>query len=172
MLVTRSEYAVLAGHTPQSVTRWIAEGKLTPPAIVGEGRALRIDVKIADQQLDQQLDIAKRGPVDVSDKELVRQLRAERVRQARVVADKLERDFAAEAEDRIAVEDHKRALWEVRTAFLAMIEATHRGVADRLKTKHPEVDARLVRHALSQGFLEEWRRYAASRADMFGSGPE
>jgi hypothetical protein len=154
MLVTRSDFARLTGHAPQSVTRWIAEGKLTPPAIAGEGRALRIDVDLAERQLDGVLDITKRGPIDADDKELVRQLRFERVRQARTIANKLE-----------------RALWDVRTAFLSMINETHREVADAVRAKHPELDGRLLRHALEQTFLDVWRRYHAAKTVMFGTEP-
>jgi hypothetical protein len=171
MLVTRSDFARLTGHAPQSVTRWIAEGKLTPPAIAGEGRALRIDVDLAERQLDGVLDITKRGPIDADDKELVRQLRFERVRQARTIANKLERAFEAEVENRITIEDHQRALWDVRTAFLSMINETHREVADAVRAKHPELDGRLLRHALEQTFLDVWRRYHAAKAEMFGAEP-
>jgi phage terminase Nu1 subunit (DNA packaging protein) len=165
--VTKGEFAILMGVTPQAVTAWMRSGKLAE-ATVGEGRAARIDVAKARSLLDMRLDQARSGTLD-DDKSSLRKIRAEKAKQAELLTAKMKRAEETETTKFVSVEDLKRALWDTRTAFLAMIEATHRGVAEQIKAKLPEVDARLVRHALGQAFLEEWRRYHEAKPEMFGS---
>lgn len=59
-ILTKSQFAELAGVTPGRVSQWIAEGKLTGPALVGEGRSARINVTVASEQLRLKLDINQR----------------------------------------------------------------------------------------------------------------
>lgn len=59
-VVAKGEFARLANVTPGRVSQWIAEGKIFGEALVGEGRAARIRVGIAQAQLRQKLDIGQR----------------------------------------------------------------------------------------------------------------
>ena len=59
-VMTKSEFARHRGVVPGRVTQWIAEGKIDCEALVGEGRAERIRVSIAERQLAQRLDIGQR----------------------------------------------------------------------------------------------------------------
>ena len=58
-IVSKSEFARRIGRTPGRVTQWITEGRLTAPAVVGVGRASRIDYDAAVEQLRSTLDPAQ-----------------------------------------------------------------------------------------------------------------
>ena len=163
MVVTKSQYALLHGVTPQAVTGWIKQGKITPPAVSGTGR---IDVDLANEQLDLRLDPAKRGAVDADDKELVRLLRAERLAQAKITTAKMEREVEQEAVDTFTRQEVENMLWEARKAFIAMFDAVAHDVAVAVAGKFDGVDRRLLEHNLRQGFLAECRRrYARDNPD-------
>ena len=55
-IVAKGEYAALRKVHPSRVSVWIERGFLVPPALVGEGRLAKIDVKAADAMLSQKLD--------------------------------------------------------------------------------------------------------------------
>lgn len=66
-LVTKSAYARLRNRAPSAVSNWIADGKLTPPAVVDD----MIDVALADAQLAERLDpsqqLAQERPLSGAD---------------------------------------------------------------------------------------------------------
>jgi hypothetical protein len=55
-VVSKGEYARMRGRAPSAVSNWIAEGKLTVAALVGEGYSARILVEQADLDLARGLD--------------------------------------------------------------------------------------------------------------------
>jgi hypothetical protein len=59
-LVSKADFARLKNVSGARVSQWIASGKLDGAALVGEGRAAKIDVAIADEQLRQRLDLTQR----------------------------------------------------------------------------------------------------------------
>lgn len=67
MSITKGEFAKLVGRAPSAVSNWIAEGKLTGDALVGEGHRARINVEVALGQLGVTLDLsqqlAQRSPI-------------------------------------------------------------------------------------------------------------
>lgn len=67
MIVTKGKFAKLVARTPSAVSNWIAEGKLSGDALVGEGHRARINVEVALEQLGVTLDLsqqlAQRSPV-------------------------------------------------------------------------------------------------------------
>lgn len=58
--VTKGEFARIINVSPGRVSQYIAEGKLYGAALVGEGRAARIAVDVATEQLRNKLDISQR----------------------------------------------------------------------------------------------------------------
>jgi hypothetical protein len=50
-VVTKGEFARLKGRTPSAVSNWIADGKITPAALIGKGPRARIWVERADADL-------------------------------------------------------------------------------------------------------------------------
>lgn len=65
-VVSKSQYALLKNVTPGRVSQWISEGKIEPDAIVGDGRAAKIDVAKADAHLRRKLDINQRAGNGIS----------------------------------------------------------------------------------------------------------
>ncbi len=55
-VVGKSEFAALRGVSPGRVSQWLAEGKIKPNALVGEGRGAKINVEIATRHLQESLD--------------------------------------------------------------------------------------------------------------------
>lgn len=58
-IVTKGEYARLKGRAPSCISNWIAEGKITPAALVGEGIRARVWVERADADLNRNLDLGQ-----------------------------------------------------------------------------------------------------------------
>ena len=59
-VVRKSEFAALLGVSAGRVSQWIAEGKISGPALVGEGRTAQINVAVATKQLRNSLDVSQR----------------------------------------------------------------------------------------------------------------
>lgn len=59
-IVRKSAFAELRGVSAGRVSQWIAEGKITGVALVGEGRSAQIDVAVATAQLRERLDVSQR----------------------------------------------------------------------------------------------------------------
>jgi hypothetical protein len=59
-VVGKSEFAALRGVSPGRVSQWLAEGKIKPDALVGEGRSAKINVEIATRHLKESLDPSQR----------------------------------------------------------------------------------------------------------------
>lgn len=59
-IVSKSRFAEIIGVSPGRVSQYIAEGKISTAAIVGEGQRAKIDVEAAKADLRRTLDIAQR----------------------------------------------------------------------------------------------------------------
>lgn len=59
-ILTKGQFAALTNVSPGRVSQWIAEGKLSGEALVGEGRSARIQVATAVSQLKLKLDLGQR----------------------------------------------------------------------------------------------------------------
>lgn len=59
-VVSKGEFARLANVSPGRVSQWISEGKISPSALVGEGRTARINVDQARADLRLKLDVSQR----------------------------------------------------------------------------------------------------------------
>lgn len=59
-VVTKGRFAELCNVTPGRVSQWLAAGKISGDALVGEGRGQQIDVEKAQAQLKVKLDIDQR----------------------------------------------------------------------------------------------------------------
>lgn len=60
-VVTKGKFAALKGRTPQCVSNWIKDGKITGSALVGEGHRAQIWVERADADLARSLDPAQQA---------------------------------------------------------------------------------------------------------------
>lgn len=59
-VVSKGDFARIAGVSAARVSQYIAQGQIGPEAMVGEGRAARINVAVAMRQLRDRLDIGQR----------------------------------------------------------------------------------------------------------------
>ena len=59
-VVTKTEFAALCNVSPARVSQWIAERKIKPDALVGEGRSAKINVALAQSQVAAKLDVGQR----------------------------------------------------------------------------------------------------------------
>lgn len=59
-IVSKSRFAEIIGVSPGRVSQYIAEGKISRAAIVGEGQRAKIDVEAAKADLRRTLDISQR----------------------------------------------------------------------------------------------------------------
>lgn len=58
-IVSKSEFARIAGVSPGRITQWIDEGKISGSGLVGEGRSARIRVEVASQQVNLRRDVGQ-----------------------------------------------------------------------------------------------------------------
>lgn len=63
-IVTKGEYAALKGRAPSAISNWIAEGKISPEALIGTGVRAKIWVERADADLARSLDPAQQSAQD------------------------------------------------------------------------------------------------------------
>lgn len=164
---------------PSAVSHWIKTGKLTPPALVGDGRTAKIDVELADAQLAAVLDLgqqlsqtrpiappvmARPAPAAVAIPEAgdnARRLaaRAEReeieTAQARL---KLER----ESGNWVHVDDARRATGERLTEAINAFEGFIRDQA-RIKAQETNGDPRQIETRMLADF-RDWRARIAQAA--------
>jgi hypothetical protein len=63
-IVTKGEYAALKGRAPSAISNWIAEGKISADALIGQGVRARIWVERADADLARSLDPAQQAAQD------------------------------------------------------------------------------------------------------------
>lgn len=59
-IVSKGDFARLCGVTPGRVSQWIAEGKMSRAALVGDGRAAKVNVAVASADLKLRLDTNQR----------------------------------------------------------------------------------------------------------------
>jgi hypothetical protein len=168
VLITRSAFAILSGVSRQTVGGWIRDGHLTPPAVVGEGRDLRVDVDLAQAMLARRLDPAKRSAVDAEDRELIRQLRYQRVRAATLTADRLERETQAESDEVMTLKEHKAALWRASEINKTMTKECLRRLSEVVAAQYHQLDRRLFDHGLGLEFDNICRRYVQANPEIFG----
>lgn len=69
-IITKGEFAKLKGRAPSAISNWIADGRITPAALVGSGVRARIWVEQAERDLARNLDpsqqIAQDRPVSMT----------------------------------------------------------------------------------------------------------
>ena len=168
-VMTKSEFARHRGVVPGRVTQWISEGKIDREALVGEGRAERIRVSVAERQLSQRLDIGQRlnrpgssaignGALDTLDIDVeYKRLRVERT-QIDVDNARLEQ----KAKDGLYTlsADAKAATGRVVTELLNLIDGALPQWADQVASA-VEVESPRVLHVLRQ-CVRETRANAAA----------
>jgi hypothetical protein len=119
--------------------------------------------------LDRRLDPAKRGAIDADDKELIRQLRFQRVRAATISADRLEREVEAESEDAIPLKELKAALRKAGEVNMTMTKECLRRLSEIVAAQYRDLDRKLLEHSFGLEFENIARRYIQANPEIFGS---
>lgn len=170
--VMKSEFARMVGRTPQAVTKWIKTGKLTAPALVGEGAAQRIDVELALAQLRLTLDpgqqLAQAAPLPAASPGMLPPPATDdagRLAKARADREELElqiaRAKAAALEGYWMVTAEAREAWTAEAArFVQAVESWLVTAAAAEIMALPNRDARSIAAALRSGFRQLCDRIA------------
>ena len=88
-LVRKVEFAAICGVTKGRVMQWIAEGKIKPDAIVGEGRGARINVELAAAQVEEGSNASQRYSTNGLSTRLSRETRPKAATATKLAAAKL-----------------------------------------------------------------------------------
>ena len=175
-VMTKSEFARHRGVVPGRVTQWISEGKIDCDALVGEGRAERIRVSVAERQLAQRLDIGQRlnrplsnATGNATDDASSFDAEYKRLRVERAQIDVDNARFEQKAKDGLYTlsADAKATTGRVATELLNMIDGALPQWADQVASAL-EVESPRVLHVLRQCAREARANAAAEftkRAD-------
>jgi hypothetical protein len=183
-LISKSEFARRRGVSPQRVSQWVAEGKITPPALVGEGRSAKINEAAAIEQLAGRLDTNQRqgngiatklAPVaddDVdSNPSLEKRLLKAKVRNSEMLSQKREEEELLRrgvlSETAAVKAAWSRGFGEMISAF----EGAFPGFASAIAAK-PGASAREMLHILRTEWRAERERLAAIHLARAAAEPE
>lgn len=188
-VVSKGDFARIAGVSAARVSQYISQGQIGPEAMVGEGRAARINVAVAMRQLRDRLNIDQRlanglgtridvsagqGELPVSaapappvvlplrERTVEDQLKAEKLWRARSDRRKREREERAEAGLYTRTEDASREMKRMAADILEAIEGGLDGMARAISARF-EVPTRDVLHVMRGEFRVVRERIAHGR---------
>ncbi len=178
MIVSKGEFARLVGRAPSAISAWIADGKLTAPALIGAGHRAKIDVEAAVAQLKLTLDVgqqlAQAQPIQAIPggiRPLATPANDDAARLMRAKADQAELDLqmskarAAEQAGRWLVAEAAREAWTTEMAgFIQAVESWLVTTAPRDIATLGTTDPRTIAKALRSGFRDLRQRIADSAA--------
>ena len=174
-IVRKGEFAELLGVTAGRISQLIAEKKLRPPALVGEGRAARIVVPLARQQLKEALDpsqrfglngittrldappprveapIAPQVDLPPADDTVETKIKAEKLRQAQLMTSRLEEEDRARRGVYVEAASARAEITRVASDMLKVFEGALPDFASELAAKH-QIPQRDALHLLRQAF--------------------
>jgi hypothetical protein len=175
-IVTKAEFAVICGVSAGRVSQWISEGKIPVTALVGFGRAARINVALAQQSIALKTDVGQRfgnglttnlrtgelihsqAPPEVryiqpsADDSLDEQIKKAKLQE---VQHRNRRNEEEEAERRglyIETAQARREIGNAASAMLQVFEGSLAEMASVISTKF-EIQQRDVLHILKHEFL-------------------
>jgi len=173
-IVSKQQFAVLAGVTPSCVSQWIARQKLSGDALVGRGNRARIRVDIAREQLRQTVDIDQRlgrtpwettpeppGEVEDTIEGRIKQQRLEQLALANVAA---REEAAARSGRYVLAADAQRDMGRVAAPLMTIFEASLSEFANAIIATPPATPreaSRLLR--------ETWRQIRERQANAIGA---
>lgn len=173
-VVSKGAFAEMMGVSAPRVSQWLREGKIGRDALVGEGRAARVNVALARRQLAERLDpsqawgingLAARGSAarrtEAAGQERTpprpatptpdAEIAAEKLKQARLLTSRMEREDGLAAGRYVLAAEHRRTLGEQLGALMQAVEGALPDLAAELSA---ELDrpSRDVTHALRKAF--------------------
>jgi transcriptional regulator with XRE-family HTH domain len=134
--VSKSEFAAMIGVSRGRVSQWLRAGQIDDAALIGEGRAARINVEVARRQLDARLDLGQRlganGKALVSFDDTDTALKAARLRQLEL-ANERAADEAKLREGRyIVADDARQEMGRIAGRLIASFEGALPELADAI----------------------------------------
>jgi DNA-binding transcriptional regulator YdaS (Cro superfamily) len=171
--VSKSAFAALRGVSPGRVSQWISEGKLSGPAIEGEGRNALINVAIACQQLGVTLDPVQSavngkqsavGQAPAGDQQSLepeaftdqRRMTKAKADQAEMAAERSRREFDAETGRYMHTAQAEVAWSKILGKLIAELEAAIPNLASDVARALGSSDAKTATVALRNAF-RAWR---------------
>jgi hypothetical protein len=156
--VSKAEFAVLMGVSRQRVSQWLGARQIDGEALIGDGRAARINVATAKAQLDSRLSLSQRlgangralldGPSSIDSDPVTAAIKAERLRQLQ----HLNAKAAAEADERsgrfVLADDVKQELGRTAGRLIASFEGALPELAEAIAAASGGISERDALHAL------------------------
>jgi hypothetical protein len=188
-LVRKSEFAEMRGVSPGRVSQWIAAGQIDGAAIVGSGQRALINVELACAQLQERLAVGERfglnglstnleaSPAPAPPAAQVRvipegevegtveaRLKAEKLKQAQFLTNKLELENAARKGQYMDAMEAAAGMARVADEMLKIFEGSFPEFASALAAKFqvPQREALLL-------LRDEFRRVRAQLAAVHGA---
>jgi len=168
--VTQAQLARLVGVSRQRVGQWVKDEKVSPEAISGEGRGLRIDVDLALASLRERLspdeafglngistDLENAGG---STAELIK---LEKLKLMRLEVAKKEAELEALGDDTVTLAEANTMVCRATELLATLLESVLRDVAAGIAAKTGG-DRRLILHSMLEGpdgYKNVWRRWYA-----------
>jgi len=184
-LVKKSTFAALRGVTPGRVSQWLAKGKISGPAIVGEGPSAKIDVDIATAQLRERLDVNARFglkglstnldrasdqlPLPLRDR-VEAQIKAEKLRQAQLLTRRLEEEDRQRRGLYVEAKAARNEMARLVADLLGSFEGSLTDLSAALAAQF-RLPARDVLHVLRKEFRRIRERLAAAHAAKAAAEP-
>ena len=190
-VVRKSEFAEMRGVSAGRVSQWISEGKISGPALVGEGRAAQINVAVATAQLRDRLDVSQRfglngvstrleepaPPIAVGEAlpapdTVEAKIKAEKLRQTQLMTRRLEEEDCERRGVYVRADEARAENTRVAAELLKTFEGALPDFASALAAKFqlPERDAlHLLRHEfqrIRRRASELYAGRAAAEADL------
>jgi hypothetical protein len=159
-VVTKTKFAEISGVSGAMVSMWIKRRKIYGDAIVGEGRAARIVVDIARQQLRKTLDLSQRlganGKVKFDDDPETADTLEDEIKRARLAQLELSNEHAravreAQAGRYVRSDDIQREMGKIAGRTLAVVEGALGEFATAIAAKS-NLPARDALHILRTAF--------------------
>jgi hypothetical protein len=192
-VLAKGHFAERIGVSPARVSQMIAEGKIFGPALVGEGRSAKINVRVAIEQLRGSVDPSQQlgmngkarldlpsAPVEPAAEEAVptpeavlgnsvdAQYRAEKLRAIQLANERADEAAAARRGIYVASADVKREMGRIASRMLSVFEGSLGELATTLSA-HFKVPQRDVLHLLKAEFRGVRDRAATqARAEAAG----
>lgn len=146
-VVSKAEFAATIGVSRGRVSQWLRERKIDGAALIGEGRAAKIDVEVARQQLDARLDLGQRiganGKALVSFDATDSALKAARLRQLTLANERAAEEAKLREGRYIVADDARQEMGRIAGRLIASFEGALPELADAIaaSSSMPQRDA-------------------------------
>jgi hypothetical protein len=145
--VSKSEFAAMIGVSRGRVSQWLRERKIDGAALIGEGRATRINVDLARRQLDARLDLGQRiganGKALLSVDATNTALKAARLRQLTLANERAAEEAKLREGRYIVTDDARQEMGRIAGRLIASFEGALSELADAIaaNSSMPQRDA-------------------------------